>query len=283
LLEELFAAHPRPGGPTGAVIAQGLLRCRLQRGAQAASIVPWLAWLDVRRQQAAAADKWEGGRLALPPIIDPRTELVPALPPIWLPEPGLRAALDSPAWDQFAQMDAVVAQLAALYRHAAAAEAGAGEARRPLADPTDHPGVRLAWEVVAARTGTDEQRRRARVMLQQRMDSAPPAWVAAWCRAAIGRSLLQEPDPAQQRAGLLSLLSVPAAFAEGHPYLAGVCLAQAAVTASALGDPGSAAALLREFDASYGWHPAAQWPPLRELRAASASAPHAPPAASPNP
>src|SRR5207248_1943375 len=47
LFEQLFASMTGHDGPTAAIASEGLLRCRLARGAQAGAVWPWLEWLSV--------------------------------------------------------------------------------------------------------------------------------------------------------------------------------------------------------------------------------------------
>src|SRR5690606_26027526 len=56
LFEGLFATYGALTGPASAVAAEGLLRCRLRRGAQAASVEPWLALVRIRRMQVHAVE-----------------------------------------------------------------------------------------------------------------------------------------------------------------------------------------------------------------------------------
>ena len=83
-------------GPTGMVVAEGLLRCRLARGAVAAAIEPWLLWMDaaiVRQPRTTFANSTWATDVGLASAIDPASELCPYLPPIWLDSPSLRLVL----------------------------------------------------------------------------------------------------------------------------------------------------------------------------------------------
>lgn len=76
LFERLFAEYGTLNGPTSAVIAEGLLRCRLRRGAQAAAVGPWISLVRILRDHAASpaaataspegaapvASEWIGGQ-----------------------------------------------------------------------------------------------------------------------------------------------------------------------------------------------------------------------------
>src|SRR5690606_25081264 len=154
LLEDLFAQTRSWRGPTRAVIAEGLMRCRLRRGAQVGAIEPWLALLDARASAAPGIEPWatEWARDAgLGAVQDAATGLAPALPPMWLDWPAVRQFATvgaqtigteggAPAGDQ-------PAALHDLYVAAARFEAGL-EVELPRPATTD-PGVRLVREIVA--------------------------------------------------------------------------------------------------------------------------------------
>src|SRR6185436_14279511 len=70
LFEELFPLIEGKDGPTAAMVAEGLVRCRLRRGAQGAALWPWLEWLGVMERSGGlgpAAGKaragWVGGSI----------------------------------------------------------------------------------------------------------------------------------------------------------------------------------------------------------------------------
>lgn len=265
LLEAVLAEHPDLDGPTGAVVWESLLRCRLRRGAMAGAVQPWLArqrvWMESCGRAAGAC---VGGRSELGAIVDDRTGLAPMLPPIWLPDAALLPA--SEGWIAAAGSDAAVKDLAMLYRAAARYELGLNaELSQPL---TGGEGVRLVHDVVLARVGDDSERGAAREALVGRLTSKElPAWQEAWCRAAIGRSLLREQDESLRRRGVVQLLHVPARFARATPGLAGVCLAEAAAALKAMNDPGGAAAVKAELVDRMPQHPALGWAPVRDLSA----------------
>jgi hypothetical protein len=119
---------------------------------------------------------------------------------------------------------------------------------------------------VAARTGDAQSRRAARERLEEFMSSGVETWVEAWCRAAIGRSLVLEDDREQRLLGVVSLLHVPARLDRSHPYLAGLCLAEAALALADLGDAEGAERLRRELGQRYPDHPVLTWAPIRDWR-----------------
>lgn len=291
LFEELF--NGRPGafdgyrgrtGPTAALVAEGLLRCRLRRGAHIAAIEPWLALLAARPAVSGPSHlhaDW-AAEAGLAPILDPATGLVPALPPIWLNWPSVQAMAGgeppaAPADDR--QNRAAI--LAALYHQAARFEAGLS-VDLPDVTTTD-PAITLVSQIVIARVGNAEQRAAARTLLAARITPDAEPWVEAWCRAAIGRSLVRESDLRLRQLGVVELLHLPARFRAAHPYLAGAALAESAATLRAMGDADGADRLAAELAEFYPDHPAADWPPARAAASGLAaglarSAPTHPPA-----
>ncbi len=255
LFEELFQTYAWRRGPTAAVVCEGLLRTRLRRNAQASAIAPWLSLLH-----AGATDTWGTG------LVDPTTRLVASLPPIWLPGPAIdELRINIPAAD--ASIDSDVREIARWYELAASFEAG-----RPteIPDPVSSDrGVRLLADIVQARAGDETTRRRSRDALMVRAEATRGTWIEAWCRAAIGRSLLREADEEQIRLGIVSLLTVPALFEEELPHLAALCLAEAAASLDLdLGMHDDALRVARELASRFPGHEALGWAPMRELLSA---------------
>src|SRR5690606_16150177 len=93
LFEDLFDRTRAWRGPTRAVIAEGLLRCRIRRGAQIGAIDPWLALLEARASALAGIHPYAldwAHRAGLGEVLDPATGLAPGLPPMWLDWPAVR-------------------------------------------------------------------------------------------------------------------------------------------------------------------------------------------------
>ncbi len=282
LFEHLFTQLEGKDGPTAALVAEGLLRCRLRRGAQGVAVWPWLEWLGIMERSGglgAAGSKtragWLGGNIdpgqsgAAGRAVDEETGLAVALPPVWVGgSAGVLAG--APEWERFRDRGGEVGELAALYEQASRYEAGL-----PVGVPTagsESPGVRLVHDIVVARIGSDEERKAARSALNMRISPAPtgsgvtkkpaplpPRWLEAWCRAAIGRSLLREADEASRMQGVIELLHLPARFASDQPYLTGVALAEASAALADLGDAAGAAALKSDLASRFPYHPALEW------------------------
>ncbi|MBX3403348.1 MAG: hypothetical protein KF699_08060 [Phycisphaeraceae bacterium] len=283
VFERIASVAVPSGGPTGAVVAQGLLVCRLARDARAGAVWSWLDYVHIVRNgpglaeapagslltpPAGVATTWEGGRIT--PFfggspVDIRTGLAPNLPPIWTPAPALESIIRAPGWDRLTRPEGgPVAELAALYRAAAAFETGTSSA---IPAPTSaQDGVRLVREIVTARVGEPDARAQARGALTARLGAeSVDRWTEAWCRAGIGRSLVREPDAEIVLSGVLELLHVPARFAIDQPYAAGVALATAAVALADLGDATGAATLKAELESTFSEHSARSWPAFQRI------------------
>ncbi len=273
LLEELHATYAGKSGPTAAMVGQNLLRCRLARGAQTLAIEPWLTWLGSGSLESAPAparksrDEAETEPAPLTPAaLDPATGLVPALPPMWLDSPGVQAYARSraPAPAALDEKTPVLqrraAAMAMLYWRAARFECGLETGPLPSGDPD--PAVGLVQQIVLARAGDPAQRESARGQLRARLKAPIDPWTEAWCRAAIGRSLLREDSVELRRLGIVELLHVPARLPEQCPYLTGLALAESAVALNALGDGPGAEGLRAELRSTFAGHPALDWSPI---------------------
>jgi hypothetical protein len=262
LIEPLWAATTDPAGPSGAVLCETTLRVRLLRGRVAGAVLPLLMWRRIPRPTQGA--EWVGGQVASAEVIDPVWRLAPRVPAMFHAElhaAGVRWLSDDATWRPLGgKPDDATADLVALYRAAAAFEAGGGlsDLPAPVLRSTD-PAVMLMGEIVAARVCSGEVRQRARAALEKRLeaigteppegseDAAETPWVEAWCRAAIGRSLLRETEPAQQRLGVVELLHVPARFGDSLGELAQLALADAIAALRKMGEPAAADVLAGEL------------------------------------
>ena len=278
---------PGLGGPTGAVLAEAALRCRLNRGWTTAAIEPWLAWRAAQEeggrlggvivsagQTPPGQQHWVGGSMSGVGVTDLGTGLCVQLPPIFSNAASARAlpaiyALNT--WAAAERRAGSTGELAKLYRAAIAGEIAqsSGGFAEPIAIEmmkSADPGVRLCAEIVVARVGTSAQRAEARGALKQRLaigklrtadsEVAPAqtmsSWQEAWVRAAIGRSLLLETDLRSRREALVSLLHVPARFGEQVPWLAAICLREAIEALKQMGDSEGAARLTADLNSRLG-------------------------------
>lgn len=253
VLEELFPVVAGHGGPTALMVCDGLLKCRLKRGARIGAIEAWLAGVSAREAAGDGRAAWGDG---LESLVDSATGLAPTLPPVWLDAAGVQVwAASAP------KFEGVAGRLEGLYREAAKSEGGLS-ASLP-AEAGGESGERLVWEMVTARAGSAEARRIARQALGERIAARPGGWEEAWARAGLGRSMLREDSEETRRLGVAELLHVPARLADQSPYLAGVALAEAAVEVRRMGNVDGAWRLRSELLARYPEHPAVQWEALR--------------------
>lgn len=268
IFEKLFETYRGQTGATASVVAEGLLRCRLRRGAHVAAIDPWLAMLVAAPPSGMATPVFHptwAAEAGLSPAMDAATGLVPALPPMWLSWPSVEAFARQTPPDI---KDPKTAALRVLYLLSAQFEC-ATEDQTWTVPPAgaNESGSQIVREIVLSRVGDVDQRASARKWLEERMRGSTanptPPWLEAWCRAAIGRSLLREDSADQKRLGVVELLHIPARFSTMHPYLAGMALAEASVTLRSLGDAPGADTLARELAETYPSHPVLEWPRFR--------------------
>ncbi|GAB5495329.1 MAG: hypothetical protein Phyf2KO_04090 [Phycisphaerales bacterium] len=241
-LETAFLAKGRSIGPTAATVSEGLLVCRLSRGAQALAVEPYLyVLLNASEPQFSES-------------IDQTYDLCVSLPPIWGTRSGLSAmvsALSAEDYSAWSNNDRVL-QLAQLYAAAAVHEIS-GRVVVPNIQPSDE-GVRVIHEIVLSQAGSASERSAARDNLSSRLNQNPPDWLCAWIHAAIGTSLLVEADDSANRLGIVQLLHVPAKYGDSQPYLSGVCLSRAALKLDEMGRRTEARLLAQTFNKHYEFH-----------------------------
>src|ERR1043165_1581706 len=85
LFEQLFGKYRARTHETALLVAEGLLRCRLARGANESAVIPALETARLRRALPNASKVFS----TLPAVLEPRTSLCPWLPPAWVVSPVL--------------------------------------------------------------------------------------------------------------------------------------------------------------------------------------------------
>ncbi len=263
IFERLFERTRGEPGPTPAVIAEGLLRCRLRRDARASAVE---AWLDLQSNLSSAptrTPRW-GIRSA---ALDDRSLLCPSLPPIWYRGPAAEAFArrsDGPG-----SPGDPTSAVRVLYTAAARAAMGEPIDSASTARAVEAASVRPSGEFIAnlvlAQIGGATARGDARQALERERSAPAEPWRRVWATIAIGRSLVAEDEDAARRRGVLELVSVHAADRGVSPYLAGVALADAAIACDDLGDDGAARSLLNELMATAPSHPVWDSPALPDL------------------
>jgi len=228
----LFKLYRLQDSPTAALVADGYMRCLLDRGAQARAVAPWLDTVRMSAGDAAAS------------------VLQPALAPIFDDSLETAALAEAGLPNQLQPSGGAAHALAWWYTEAARFDAGL-----PGQLPTTRPGelgeadedLAFIEQIVVSRTGDREQRRRERARLRRVIDREHGSWREAWARVAIGRSLLLEDDPSSGSLGVIELLHVPARFAEELPALAALALRDASSALRRLGDDAGAEELLEQL------------------------------------
>lgn len=218
LFEELFEQRNASGitGPTGLLIAEGTLRCRVASGRHTDAIEAWAIALEIR-----GTGQRQSGESAVAGLIDAETGLVPTLPPIWL-----EGSVDAQRFaEQSAEEIGASNALISLYRLASRRDAGQTVSE---ADEVQAAGAgqRLVSLMLEATAPAEASRVRSREQLLGIAERATGSWKEAWVRVAIGRSLLMETDERFRDSGVLHLLHLPARFSRSQPHLAAIALAE---------------------------------------------------------
>jgi len=260
ILERLAPIYEGRSGPTAAMLAEGLLLTKLQRGARVAAVRAWSGLLDAH--QGVIARAFEGSA-----VVDLETGLVPGLPPIWLDWPAVQAF----AGLELGSSDTLGGRYLELYRAAARYECGWDGALDGIDRRASSRGLQIVRQIVIARAGSGLQRAEARGWLEAQIGEATPAWLEAWLRCAIGRSLVLEGDPELRKLGVIELLHIPARLDGVHPYLAGLALGECVVALDQLGLTESADDLHETLLDQHPNHPALEWPPVRDRNLRSTS------------
>lgn len=272
LYEDLFRVYEGRRGATTCAVAEGLLRCRLRRGAQTAAVGPWLAWARASDPSTPAPGMDITSPPSQPPLIDPGSGLCPALPPVWLNVSSTQAMARGELAPVGEDGSKRLLALAELFRLAARLEIGLASEPEAAALPvrSPDPALSLVAQIVAARGAEPGKRKEARQLLLERLKQRMPAWEEAWVRVGIGRSLIREPEAEDRLIGLAHLLHVPARLRAAQPYLAGVALAEAALVEAQMGNAAAAYRLKREIVEGLPGHPALD---MEALAAIGSSAP----------
>ncbi len=273
LYEQLFTRYKELAGPTAARVAEGLLVCRLRRGAHQLAIEPFLAFRQATENSPLPAYQPEYPSIS---PFDPQTMLVPTLGPFFFGDSS--RALTQKLVDDQSQIenrgDVLVgsAAIRALYTTAMALEnlsdAGADSklpVLMPAVDRSD-AAVSLLADIVYAQMEDPAIRQASRIQLTKRLVPETPEWIEVWCRIALGQSLCLEKEIDQQLSGMLELLQVPASFSVQQPYLAGYALARAIVALDKAGLAEAAGVLNTQLERDYIGHPALQWNSIRMLK-----------------
>jgi hypothetical protein len=248
VFEELASQYHGTTSETALVVMEGLLRCRLDQGANDLAVVPALEVARLRLK-GVTTNSYSN----LPPVLDSATLLCPVLPPVWVSTPALLKVERRLAEYDAGAEPALIAQ-AALYRQAM---------RRQLALPvdtiaggkTDNKGLQFLMTIQELSSSSPSDRAAIRERLLRQAEPLGD-WAQAWARYFVGVSLLAESGEDARLEGIVSLLHVPARFSDTQPYLAGLALAESSQELAASGNAEAAVAVDEELRRSFPRHPA---------------------------
>ena len=249
IFERLFQHYRGQSNEASLLVAEGLLRCRLIRGANEAAVLPALEAIRMRRTIKPASPIFAG----LPQVFDDVTSLCSQLPPVWVVSSEL-VQLERELSVYNAGIDTTVASLATLYLKAVRHQIGAGQDEQQRTLAADHPGVAYLTLIMELHDPAPARRAAACDALLRDSPNAPP-WQAAWNAYFIGVSRLAETDATPHDAGLVNLATVPARYGEAQPYLAGLAIARLAEACEIAGEAAAAGSLRNELLVRFPTHP----------------------------
>jgi hypothetical protein len=240
ILERLFAQYRGKTNDMALVVSEGLLRCRLARGANDAAVMPALEAARLRNRKFTAY-------AAAAPVIDAAMNLCPLRPPAL-------EKLERELEQYDAQGDIAVSAIASLYRRAVRQHLGMSvkQDAKPLA--AEHPGVKLLSLMVEL-SSSDLAAREAARKAAARDVANLPSWAAAWSHYFIATSMLMDESPLEYESAMVHLAHLPARYASQQPYLTGLALARMSSECEKTGDSAAAATLFNELTTLFPRHP----------------------------
>ncbi len=268
-LESLASEFPAAAGPTGLLLHAARTSCRLLRGAQVGAIEPYskfIACFSEEELRGVKSRQLLKGLDSMPAKVKPAGILIPDFPPMWLDVPSLRLVIDFKGTAGQPQSQALLSQ------YIAAAQFEGGTPVEAVSVDAGEDGD-LVHDIVVARAGNKEQRAIAREALLRRIKPGIEEWRESWIRVGIGRSLIREDSNDEKLLGVAEMLHAPARFSHSTPYIAGLALAESAVTLKAIADRGEADRLVAELREKFPRHPAMEYKPIREWQMSRSSKP----------
>ncbi len=252
LFAELFKSDPARNTETDLIIAEGLLRCRLERGAMEDALLPAM---EVSRllKQGVRTDRYSN----LVPVADPEQPLCHYLAPVWADDSKVSRLIRSlEEWDSGGdvELSRVANQyLFLLQNPTGLVSIDEDDVIMPFYEDEDAGSELLYWSVLS-RDGRPDVRRRTRLIMKTRLDRRPD-WQKAWLHFLLGLSLLEEDGDGLRRQGLVQLAWLPARYAREQPYLSGIAMAIMADELAREGDVDSARLLIAELKEQFPHHP----------------------------
>lgn len=247
VFEELFSQYLGKTSEMALVVMEGLLRCRLDRGANDLAVIPALEVARLRLKGVSTSSYAE-----LPPVLDGSTLLCPVLPPAWAPSAAL-PKIERQLADYDAGTEPVIIAYAALYRQAIRRQLGMS-VDAIAGGKTEQKGVQLMMTVLETSSAVPDVREGSRERLLRQSEELGD-WAQAWARYFVGASMLGETGDGRRQEGVVNLLHVPARFSATQPYLAGLALAKSSQALAAAGNAEAAAAVDDELRRSFPSHP----------------------------
>ena len=237
---------------TALVVAEGVLRCRLARGANDEAIIPALECIRLR-----AAGVQTDSYAALPPVHDAATGVLPMLPPWFVETRTIRRSVRRVEAYLSTHGTELTMAIGQQYLDALRRTAALPNETMPRVDDdvADDPGVVLLTVVRDAIHGDAATRRAARSALEPDLLNVADPWRQVWARYATGLSLASEEGEGRRERGLIMLLSIPASRAYVAPYITGLALDRAATHCAAHDMPHGAASLRLELAQRFPGHP----------------------------
>lgn len=263
LYEAMWAQTAGVRGPTRAEVAAGLLACRVQRGAFAAAIESWAAWLAESPSLESTDAERCRNRLSAAEGLDSSAQWLIGSPPVFVDGPFVRAFA---AGELVGNETGGMPDVLSIYRYAA---------KRDTATKRSDPFVfehakgwnNIAGDMVLAESGDPQVRERARKRLQDRAGADALVWQVQWARLGLGRSLRLEPDAKNKTDAVIELLWI-ASRESVAPNVLAQALAAAAETLLEIEDRSAAARVLADLEARLPEHPIIGSARLSRLRAA---------------
>lgn len=251
ILDSLFAETVHRTSATALIVAEGLLRCRLARGARAAAVIPWL-----ETHRLLNAGLKPAAYTAMRPVVDLQSGLCAQLPPVWTRSVGVEQMLAD--LGSYADEAPEVQRLAALYARAARLALGAPLEEAGAFYRSDEawdrdPGVVVVTTFVAALERVKPLPADPEKVLARPLREESP--LTSWALFLRGLTRVESADADRRRHGLVDLLTIPAMHREANGYLAGFAIDRAASVLEQMGRAAEAASLRTELKREDPAHP----------------------------
>lgn len=246
IFERLFEQVRGRTNEASLIIAEGLLRCHLMRGANEAAVLPYLEMARLRRA-GITTDRYA----MLKSVYDDEFSLCPQLAPYWADAESIkRLGDDLQSYDP--GDDPVIAAIRGLFLQFSTGKLNPDAGDSPRLPR--HRGVDLLRRLLGAASGDSVKRLMGRKRLLRELTNHS-GWAEAWIRYQIGASFLKENTPEAHQHGLVSLAHLPARYSSSQPYLAGMALWRIAEQIEAEDGQPAAASLRSELLRQYPGHP----------------------------